>query len=141
MKIKRILNLALAGVILTITASAQKKVKKTKGAKPQETGAKSYPWQNYKGPLKQNWFEMRSGLKNSQYIFEKTKKGTVAFVGGSITGMSWRKIVMANLKKRFPDTEFTFILAGVGSTGTMYGAFRLDRDVIQKGKVDLLFVG
>jgi sialidase-1 len=139
MKIKRILNLALAGVILTITASAQKKVKKTKGAKPQETGAESYPWQNYKGPLKQNWFEMRSGLKNSQYIFEETKKGTVAFVGGSITGMSWRKIVMANLKKRFPDTEFTFILAGVGSTGTMYGAFRLDRDVIQKGKVDLLF--
>ena len=139
MKIKRILNLALAGVILTITASAQKKVKKTKGAKPQEAGAESYPWQNYKGPLKQNWFEMRSGLKNSQYIFEKTKKGTVAFVGGSITGMSWRKIVMANLKKRFPDTEFTFILAGVGSTGTMYGAFRLDRDVIQKGKVDLLF--
>ena len=85
MKIKRILNLALAGVILTITASAQTKVKKTKGAKPQETGAESYPWQNYKGPLKQNWFEMRSGLKNSQYIFEETKKGTVAFVGGSIT--------------------------------------------------------
>ena len=139
MKIKRILNLALAGVVLTITASAQKKVKKTKEAKPQDTGSVSYPWQNYKGPLKQNWFEMRSGLKNSQYIFEKTKKGTVAFVGGSITGMSWRKIVMANLKKRFPDTEFTFILAGVGSTGTMYGAFRLDRDVIQKGKVDLLF--
>ena len=46
---------------------------------------------------------------------------------------------MENLKLRFPATEFNFILAGVGSTGTMYGAFRLDRDVIQKGKVDLLF--
>ena len=139
MKTKRILNLALAGVILMTSASAQKKVKKVKGTKPQEIGALSYPWQNYQGPLKQNWFELHNGLKNSQYIFEKTKKGTVAFVGGSITGMSWRKIVMANLKKRFPDTEFTFILAGVGSTGTMYGAFRLDRDVIQQGKVDLLF--
>jgi len=104
-----------------------------------KTASVSYPWQNYSGPLKQNWFELRNGLKNSQHVFEKTKKGTVAFVGGSITGMPWRKIVMANLKKRFPDTEFTFILAGVGSTGTMYGAFRLDRDVIQKGKVDLLF--
>jgi lysophospholipase L1-like esterase len=46
---------------------------------------------------------------------------------------------MENLKRRFPSTEFKFILAGVGSTGTMYGSFRLDRDVIQKRKVDLLF--
>ena len=99
----------------------------------------SYPWQNYSGPLQQNWFELHDGLKNSQYIFETTKKGTVAFVGGSITGMNWRKKVMENLRRRFPSTEFNFILAGVGSTGTMYGSFRLDRDVIQKGKVDLLF--
>jgi arylsulfatase A-like enzyme/lysophospholipase L1-like esterase len=109
-------------------------------SKAKKTESVSYPWQNYKGPLKQNWFELHNGLKNSQYVFENwNKKGTVAFVGGSITGMPWRKTVMANLKKRFPDTEFNFILAGVGSTGTMYGAFRLDRDVIQKGKVDLLF--
>ncbi len=98
-----------------------------------------YPWQDYAGPLKQNYFEMRDGLKNSQHIFETTKKGTVAFVGGSITGMDWRKKVMENLKRRFPSTQFKFLLAGVGSTGTMYGSFRLDRDVIQKGEVDLLF--
>ena len=108
-------------------------------AKPKKTESASYPWQNYTGPLQQNWFELHDGLKNSQYIFETTKKGTVAFVGGSITGMSWRKKVMENLKRRFPSTQFKFILAGVGSTGTMYGSFRLDRDVIQKGKVDLLF--
>jgi lysophospholipase L1-like esterase len=108
-------------------------------AKPKKTESASYPWQNYTGPLQQNWFELHDGLKNSQYIFETTKKGTVAFVGGSITGMNWRKKVMENLKRRFPSTQFKFILAGVGSTGTMYGSFRLDRDVIQKGKVDLLF--
>jgi len=108
-------------------------------AKPKKTESVSYPWQNYSGPLQQNWFEMRGGLKNSQYIFETTKKGTVAFVGGSITGMEWRKKVAENLKRRFPSTKFNFILAGVGSTGTMYGSFRLNRDVIQKGKVDLLF--
>ena len=108
-------------------------------ARPAKTESASYPWQNYSGPLQQNWFELHDGLKNSQYIFETTKKGTVAFVGGSITGMPWRKKVMENLKRRFPSTEFKFILAGVGSTGTMYGSFRLDRDVIQKGKVDLLF--
>ncbi len=98
-----------------------------------------YPWQNYQGPLQQNWFNMRDGLKNSQYIFETTKKGRVAFVGGSITGMDWREKVMKNLMKRFPETAFEFIPAGVGSTGTMYGAYRLQRDVIEKGQVDLIF--
>jgi len=114
--------------------------KKAAPAKPIEKKESiSYPWQNYNGPLQQNWFELHDGLKNSQYIFETTKKGTVAFVGGSITGMPWRKKVMENLKRRFPSTDFDFILAGVGSTGTMYGSFRLDRDVIKKGKVDLMF--
>ena len=108
-------------------------------AKPKRTESVSYPWQNYSGPLKQNYFEMRDGLKNSQYVFEKTKKGTVAFVGGSITGMPWRKKVMENLKRRFPSTDFIFVLAGVGSTGSMYGSFRLDRDVLEEGKIDLLF--
>lgn len=123
--------------------SKPKAEKKAAPAKPAamkaNTESVSYPWQGYSGPLQQNWFTMRDGLKNSQYIFETTKKGTVAFVGGSITGMPWRKKVMENLKRRFPETEFNFILAGVGSTGTMYGSFRLERDVIEKGKVDLLF--
>lgn len=117
--------------------------KKATLAKPTHPTAKmeaaSYPWQNTSGSLQQNWFTMHDGLKNSQHIFETTKKGTVAFVGGSITGMSWRKKVMENLKQRFPETEFNFILAGVGSTGTMYGSFRLERDVIQQDAVDLMF--
>jgi arylsulfatase A-like enzyme/lysophospholipase L1-like esterase len=119
---------------------ARKKApKKDAAANPKKTESASYPWQNYTGALQQNWFEMHDGLKNSQFIFETTKKGTVAFVGGSITGMPWRKKVMANLKRRFPSTKFKFILAGVGSTGTMYGAYRLERDAIQKGKIDLMF--
>ncbi len=139
MRVTRILNIVLAcSMCFAGTAFAKKKGKKGKPHKEVKEYA-SYPWQNYEGSLQQNWFELHDGLKNSQYIFETTKKGTVAFVGGSITGMSWRKKVMANLKKRFPDTDFKFILAGVGSTGTMYGSFRLDRDVLQKGKIDLLF--
>jgi sialidase-1 len=138
MKIKNTISLVLI-CSLFFSASIFAKKKDKKGKKAQVKEYASYPWQNYSGPLQQNWFELHDGLNNSQYIFETTKKGTVAFVGGSITGMSWRKKVMANLKKRFPDTDFKFILAGVGSTGTMYGAFRLDRDVFQKGKIDLLF--
>jgi N-acetylgalactosamine-6-sulfatase len=118
----------------------EKKVAPAMPAQPTaEMDSASYPWQNYKGPLQQNWFVMHDGLKNSQHIFETTRKGTVAFVGGSITGMPWRKKVMANLKERFPETDFNFILAGVGSTGTMYGSFRLERDVLEKGKIDLMF--
>ena len=131
-----------ASAVRTARTPEPNPAKKKKAAPANPTAKKestSYPWQNYNGPLQQNWFELHDGLKNSQCIFETTKKGTVAFVGGSITGMPWRKKVMENLKRRFPSTEFNFILAGVGSTGTMYGSFRLDRDVIQKGKVDLLF--
>ena len=37
-------------------------------------------------------------------------------------------------------TEFDFIEAGIGSTGTTPGAFRLQHDILSKGKIDLLFV-
>ena len=115
MKMTSVVKLVLVcGLVLTPTAFAKKKGKKGKPHKEAKEYA-SYPWQNYSGPLQQNWFDMHDGLKNSQYVFETTKKGTVAFVGGSITGMPWRKKVMANLKKRYPDTAFNFILAGVGS--------------------------
>ena len=76
-------------------------------AKTSKTESILYPSQNYSGPLQQNWFELHDGLKNSQYIFESTKEGTVAFVGGSITGMPWRKKVMENLKRRFPKPAHT----------------------------------
>jgi len=84
---------------------------------------------------------LRSGLKNSQHVFEKTRKGRVAFLGGSITeAAGWRLHASDSLKKRFPDTGFEFIYAGIGSTDSTYGAYRLHRDVLFKGKVDLLFI-
>lgn len=84
---------------------------------------------------------LRSGLNNCQYIFETTKKGRVAFLGGSITQMSgWREEVAESLEKRFPDTEFDFVFAGIGSTDSSMGAFRLERDVFTRGQVDLLFI-
>ena len=83
----------------------------------------------------------RSGLKNSQHVFEKTRKGRVAFLGGSITeAAGWRLHASDSLKKRFPDTEFEFVYAGIGSTDSTYGAYRLFRDVLSKGKIDLLFI-
>ena len=84
---------------------------------------------------------IRNNLNNSRYIFTKTKKGRVAFLGGSITQMAgWRNMMREELKQRFPDTEFDFIDAGIGSTGTNVHAFRYKKDVLKNGKVDLLFV-
>ena len=87
-----------------------------------------------------NYHNYRSRLKNSQIVFERTKQGRVAFLGGSITyNPGWRDSICAYLQNRFPDTKFEFIAAGIPSMGSTPGAFRLERDVLSHGKIDLLF--
>ncbi|HLO79830.1 MAG TPA: SGNH/GDSL hydrolase family protein [Chitinophagaceae bacterium] len=82
----------------------------------------------------------RSGLANSYAKFTHEKKGTVAFMGGSITEHgAWRNKICQYLKERFPETEFEFINAGISSTGSTPGAFRLAQEVLDKGKIDLFF--
>jgi hypothetical protein len=44
------------------------------------------------------------------------------------------------LQRRFPDTKFTFTDAGLSSTCSTTGAFRLSTDVLSQGPVDLLFI-
>lgn len=86
-------------------------------------------------------YNMRGSLQNSLVKFEKERKARVAFLGGSITEMNgWKNRIEQQLRQRFPHTEFEFVEAGIGSTGTTPGAFRLRHDVLSKGKVDLLFV-
>lgn len=83
----------------------------------------------------------RGTLDNSRLKFLTDKKGTVALIGGSITEMNgYRPMVCDLLKKRFPDTTFKFIDAGIASTCSTTGAFRLATDVLAEGPVDLLFV-
>ncbi len=83
----------------------------------------------------------RGSLLNSLERFEKEKKGHVAFIGGSITEMDgYRPMVCDILRKRFPDTAFTFTDAGISSTCSTTGAFRLKSHVLDKGPVDLFFV-
>ena len=85
--------------------------------------------------------EKRDGFVNVMNRFQTEGKGTVAFLGGSITEMNgYRPMVAESLKARFPKAEFTFINAGLASTCSTTGAFRLERDILSKGKVDLLFV-
>lgn len=84
---------------------------------------------------------LRGSFDNARIQFEREHNGHVAFMGGSITEMNgYRPMVMANLQKRFPKTKFNFTDAGISSTCSTTGAFRLQRDVLSKGPVDMFFV-
>jgi len=83
----------------------------------------------------------RGSLTNSRLQFERAKTGHVAFIGGSITEMNgYRPMVCEILSRRFPETKFTFTDAGISSTCSTTGAFRLAADVLSRGPVDLFFV-
>ncbi len=83
---------------------------------------------------------LRSDLNHSRRVFETEGKGTVAFMGGSITeNPGYRDRVSEHLRNRFPNTEFEFIAAGISSTCSTTGAFRLPRDVLAH-QPDLFFV-
>ena len=85
--------------------------------------------------------QLRGSLNNSRLKFTQQKQGHVAFMGGSITEMNgYRPMVCENLRKRFPETKFTFTDAGISSTCSTTGAFRLATDVLSQGPVDLFFV-
>lgn len=87
------------------------------------------------------YIEVNRGLGNAYDKFVNTKKGTVAFLGGSITANpGWRNKTAQYLQERFPETEFTFIAAGIPSLGSTPHAFRFEKDVLEKGTPDLLFV-
>lgn len=88
----------------------------------------------------EDYHKLRAGIRNSFIKFENEKKGRVAFLGGSITyNGGWRDSICNYLKNRFPDTDFDFIAAGIPSMGTTPAAFRLKRDILKNGPVDLLF--
>lgn len=90
---------------------------------------------------KNQHYTVRGSLQNSLSKFEKERQGRVAFLGGSITEMNgWKNKIEKQLQQRFPYTKFEFVEAGIGSTGTTPGSFRMKNDVLSKGKIDLLFV-
>jgi len=66
---------------------------------------------------------------------------TVAFLGGSITEMhGFRPRVMAALRTKYPDVDFREIAAGLSSTCSDAGAFRLEEDLLAQGVPDLFVV-
>lgn len=86
------------------------------------------------------FWQSRNGLANAHQQFRSSGDARVAFLGGSITyGPGWRDSIMMYLENSFPQTKFDFIAAGISSMGSTPSAFRLDRDVLSHGQIDLLF--
>ncbi len=78
---------------------------------------------------------------NCQNVFEQTKKGNIVFFGGSITHMEgWRNRVSDYIQARFPDSDLTFINAGIPSLGSVPHAFRFNSDILKQQIPDLLFL-
>jgi sialidase-1 len=74
-------------------------------------------------------------------VISSQKKATVAFLGGSITNMKgWREMVEQYLKETYREVQFIFINAGIPSLGSVPHAFRMQEDVLEQGKIDLLFI-
>jgi sialidase-1 len=88
-----------------------------------------------------DYYKSGSKLGSFYNAAQKGGKVTVAFLGGSITyNPGWRQKVSKYLEERFPNTQFHFIAAGIPSLGSLPHVFRLQRDVLDSGKTDLLFV-
>jgi sialidase-1 len=96
---------------------------------------------SYVLPDGHEYFQLRDGLANCEAKFEREGRSRVVFFGGSITfNPGWRDEVMRYLQGRFPRTKFDFVAAGIPSLGSVPHAFRLERDVLDGGPVDLIFV-
>ncbi len=85
--------------------------------------------------------ELNGKLNNTFYKIKNERKLTLAFLGGSITyNQGWRDKICQYLVETYPETNFTFIPAGIPSLGSLPHSFRLQTDVLNKGKIDLLFL-
>ncbi|HRR35348.1 MAG TPA: SGNH/GDSL hydrolase family protein, partial [Kiritimatiellia bacterium] len=86
-------------------------------------------------------FTRRTAFSSYLKLWTRRLGACVAFLGGSITEMNgYRPLACESLRRRSPKTAFTFINAGISSTCSTTGAFRLDTDVLVHGPVDLRFV-
>ncbi len=83
-------------------------------------------------------------------FFNRAEAGgefTVGVLGGSITegalcsdpALRYHGVLLDYLKERFPKAKFKLVNAGVGATGSDYGALRLERDLLGK-KPDLVIL-
>ena len=91
-------------------------------------------------------------LNNTYYQLKVAKKLNVAYLGGSVTDgygstskatKSWRALTTQWLKSQYPNATITETNAGIGGTGSFYGAHRVIQDLKLTSateKPDLVFI-
>jgi len=86
--------------------------------------------------------DQRRGTPRFLQTVKEKKRARVVFLGGSITQnkAGHTEMVPAWLRETYPDCEFTFLNAGLSSTCSTTGAFRLRDQVLSRGPWDLLVV-
>lgn len=91
-------------------------------------------------------FGLRASGQNADVaqFMAKVRSGgpvTIVAIGGSITMESggWADQTAARLADQFPQSDIRFINAGISSTGSNLGVFRLHRDVLMY-QPDLVFI-
>ena len=94
---------------------------------------------------KNDFINLHGGnLAASCCAFHSQPAANVAFLGGSITEMNgYTRLIENKLKELYPACDFNFINAGISSTCSDTGAFRLRKDILSKlpeGQLNLLFV-
>jgi sialidase-1 len=88
-----------------------------------------------------SFIEFNGKLNNTLSKINSKKELSVAFLGGSITyNRGWRDKLCQYFQEAYPLTKFRFIAAGIPSLGSLPHSFRLQSDVLSKGKIDLLFI-
>lgn len=88
--------------------------------------------------IRDGWPHIASKIRGLQNTSQDLK---VAFLGGSVTSRSacWRRQTMDLFRSTFSNVLWTEHNAGIGGTNSKFGAFRVDRHVIQQTP-DLVFV-
>lgn len=92
--------------------------------------------------------EAATVLSNTYYRLTVDKELNVAYLGGSITQGSgatkyennWVALTTKWLSDNFPDAVINENNAGLSNTGSNYGIFRLEEDVINVAVPDLIFI-
>ena len=85
-------------------------------------------------------FTVRNGVGNVMAKIREGKDVTVGYFGGSVTAMDgWRRLSLEWLRETYPGVTFHEVQGAIGGTGSGFGVYRYDTDVLAK-KPDLVFV-
>ena len=91
-----------------------------------------------------DYINYANGLPNTYKKLNEDKELNVVYIGGSLTNGTggspcWRELVSQWFDTYYPYAEINHFNEGIGGTGSRYGAYRLERDVLSHNP-DLVFI-